>query len=70
MSSHLQDNLGFTQYSYRTGQFWLDEISALRHGDVVVVHTLVGCVLRWKAEVYIGTIKNYFIFSIFSFPFL
>jgi hypothetical protein len=44
-----------TQYSYRASQFWFHKISALRHGDVVVVPTFVGCVLRWKLEVYVGT---------------
>jgi len=45
MSSYLQD-LGDTQYSYRTGLFWFDEISTLSHGDVMVVRTFVGFVLR------------------------
>jgi hypothetical protein len=57
MSSYLQD-LGDTQYSYRTGLFWFDEISTLSHGDVMVVRTFVGFVLRWKPKLYVGTLQK------------
>jgi hypothetical protein len=42
----------------QTSLIWLDEFSALRHGDVVIVRTFVLCVMSYKSRDYVGTIRK------------
>jgi hypothetical protein len=48
MYFYLNNESGDTQYTDRPRRIWFDEISALRHGDVVIVRTFVLCVLSCK----------------------
>ena len=63
MYSYLHNKSGDTQYTDRARRIGFDEFSALRHGDVVIVHTFVLCVMSCKSRDYVGTMKNYCLFK-------
>ena len=58
MYSYLHNEPGDTQCTDRPRLIRFDEFSALRHGDVVIVRTFVGCVLSCKSTLYVGTIQK------------
>jgi hypothetical protein len=62
MYSYLHNKSGDTQYTDRARCIGFDEFSALRHGDVVIVHTFVLCVMSCKSRDYVGTMKNYYVY--------
>jgi hypothetical protein len=49
---------GHTQYSYHARRNLIDDFSALRHGDAMVVRTFVLCVLGCIGTPYVGTIRK------------
>ena len=51
MYSYLHNEPGDTQCTDRARLIRFDEFTALCHGDVVIVHTFVGCVLWWYVSV-------------------
>jgi hypothetical protein len=43
----------YTKYSYHARRILIDDFSALRHGDAMVVRTFVSCVLDCKSTLYV-----------------
>jgi hypothetical protein len=58
MYSYLHNEPGDTQCTDRARLIRFDEFTALCHGDVVIVHTFVGCVLSCKSTLYVETIQK------------
>ncbi len=54
--SYLHKEFVDTKYSYHARQILIDNFSALRHGDAMVVRTFVLCVLGCKSTLNVGTI--------------
>jgi hypothetical protein len=58
MYSSLHNESGDTQCSDGARPIRFDSFSAFRHGDVLIVRTLVLCVLGCKRTFYVGTIQK------------